>query len=124
MSQKPGETILLVEDEPLVLKITEAMLKRLGYQVLVANNGYEALDIYAGHQENIDLVLTDLTMPDLGGVALAHALWERNPAVKVVALTGYPLGYETGGLSTPGIVEWAQKPLSLEGLDKILNQWL
>jgi CheY-like chemotaxis protein len=105
MCQKQGETILLVEDEPLVLKITEAMLKRLGYQVLVANNGREALDIYAGHQENIALVLTDLTMPDLGGVALA-------------------LGHETIDLSTPGIVEWAQKPFSMERLDKILSQWL
>ena len=124
MSQKPGETILLVEDEPLVLKITEAMLKRLGYQVRAVNNGHEALAIYTGHQENIALVLTDLTMPDLGGVALARALWERNPAVKVIALTGYPLGHETIDLSTPGIVEWAQKPLSMERLDKILNQWL
>lgn len=124
MSREQVETILLVEDEPLVLKVTEAMLRRLGYQVLMAHDGREAITIYTDHQEQIALVLTDLTMPDMGGVALAKVLWEKNPRIKIVALTGYPIGHATIDFSAPGIVDWAQKPLTIENLAKIITQWL
>lgn len=119
-----GEVILLVEDDPLVLGVIEAMLEQSGCRVLTASNGRQALEVFDGHRGEIALVLTDITMPEMGGVALARVLRERNPGVKIVALTGYPLEAEAKGLLSQGIVEWLDKPLSIEELAKTVNRAL
>jgi PAS domain S-box-containing protein len=119
-----GETLLLVEDDPAVLEVTQAMLKGLGYQVLTASNGLVALDIYDRHRDQIAVVITDLTMPNMGGLALAEALQAKNREIKILAMTGYPLKIGTGALRANGISGWLQKPLSLEQLAKKLDQVL
>lgn len=119
-----GEVILLVEDDAVVLEVTESMLQTLGYQVLIATNGREALEVFDRHQDEIALVLTDVTMPELGGIALAQALQERSSTIKIVALTGYPLEIEAEHSLTKGIVDWLQKPLNLKQLAKIVNRSL
>jgi len=119
-----GQTLLLVEDESAARHVTQALLTRLGYQVLTAQNGRQALDIYARHRDEIALILTDLTMPDMGGDDLAEALRQQNPTIKVIALTGFALEDISQRLSTPAIVDWAQKPIGLEGLGKLINRWL
>jgi PAS domain S-box-containing protein len=116
-----GEILLLVEDDVAVLEVTQAMLKSLGYQVLTAANGLTALEVYERYQNEIALVVTDLTMPDMGGLALAEALRSKNRGVKVLAMTGYPLKIGTGALRASGIVGWLQKPLSLEQLAQKLE---
>ena len=121
-----GEVILLVEDAPSVLKATESMLEYLGYQVLTAANGRSALQTYEQHQSKIGLVLTDITMPDMDGLALSQTLHKRNPALKVVAITGYPLDTtrEANEWRAQGIVDWLQKPLTLERLGSTLYRLL
>jgi CheY-like chemotaxis protein len=119
-----GEVILLVEDDITVLEVTKSILERLDYQVLTAPNGREALEMYDRRQDEIALVLTDVTMPDIGGMALAQALHKRNPAIKVVALTGYPLESEAKDLLNQGIVDWLQKPLNLKQLAQVVNRFL
>ncbi|MCK6630182.1 MAG: GAF domain-containing protein [Anaerolineae bacterium] len=119
-----GELILLVEDNLVVLEVTEAMLKHLGYQVITATNGRQALDLYDQYQEKIALVLTDVTMPEMGGIALAQNLQAKYPAVKVIALTGYPLEAETKDLLDQGIVDWLQKPLNRRQLAQTISQSL
>lgn len=119
-----GQTLLLVEDDPAVLEVTQAMLKGLGYQVLTAGNGLIALDVYEQHRDEIALVVTDLTMPNMGGLVLAEALQAKNRAIKILAMTGYPLKIGTGALRASGIAGWLQKPLSLELLAKKLDQLL
>ncbi len=116
-----GEILLLVEDDAAVLEVTQAMLKNLGYQVLTAANGLTALEVYERYQNEIALVMTDLTMPEMGGLALAEALQSKSHQVKVLAMTGYPLKIGTGALRASGIVGWLQKPLSLEQLAQKLE---
>jgi PAS domain S-box-containing protein len=121
--QGQGKVILLVEDNKFVREVVEAMLKGLGYQVLTAANGRSALEVYDLHRDSIALVITDLTMPEMGGFALAEALQAKNRAVKILAMTGYPLNMKPEDL-TRGIAGWLQKPLSLEQLAQQLEQTL
>jgi CheY-like chemotaxis protein len=119
--QGQGEVILLVEDEPTVLEATKAMLKHLGYRVLAATNGQQALEVYDQHRDEIALVLTDMTMPAMGGVSLSQALQKRNPAIKMVVMTGYPLEIETKELLVQGIIGRLEKPLNLKQLAQIVS---
>jgi signal transduction histidine kinase/ActR/RegA family two-component response regulator len=119
-----GQTILLVEDEPTVLQGTRAVLERLGYEVLAATNGREALDTYNQHRHNIALVLADMVMPKMDGVELFRALQGQHPDVKFVVMTGYPLREKGRELLTQGIVAWVQKPVTIAGLAAALEQAL
>ena len=119
-----GETILLVEDAPIVRGVIQTVLEQLGYRVLTAANGPEALAVYEQHGAEIALVLTDLVMPEMGGVALLHALQAHDPAVKVVVTTGYPLGEEYRQLEAQGIAGWIQKPPDRSRLARVLRRAL
>jgi len=83
-----GETILVVDDEPEIRRVTENLLKLNGYKVLVAIDGTEALALYAQRGPEIDLVLTDVMMPHFDGTALARTLKKMNPTVKIIASSG------------------------------------
>jgi CheY-like chemotaxis protein len=119
-----GQVILLVEDDVKVLEVTKMMLERLDYQVLTATNGREALDVFEQNQDSIALVLTDVTMPELGGLALARALLERDKGVKVVALTGYPLDTKAKTMLSQGVVDWLQKPLRYSQLADVVSRFM
>jgi CheY-like chemotaxis protein len=85
-----NETILLVEDEAALLFVTSKGLTMLGYQVLSAVNGEEALELWKQNQDAIDLVLTDMRMPKgMNGLQLAQKLWEIKPLLKVIIMSGY-----------------------------------
>ena len=124
MSSGKGELILLVEDDRAVLDVTQAMLEHLGYQVVSATNGRHALEVFEQYENHIALVLTDMTMPEMGGVALSQALHRKKSSVKVVALTGYPLEAESKELLSQGIIAWLQKPLNRQQLAQIISQLL
>ena len=83
------ETILLVEDDQSVRELVHAMLESNGYDVLVASNGSEALELFEKEHEAIQLLLSDIVMPKMGGHELASKLRERNPAIKVLLTSGY-----------------------------------
>jgi two-component system, cell cycle sensor histidine kinase and response regulator CckA len=124
VSRGQNQTILLVEDNLSVLKVTQKMLQRLGYQILTATNGRAALEVYEQHQQEIALILADSTMPIMGGLDLAQALHDRNPAIKVVVITGYPLRDESKELLSRGVINWLQKPLHFEQLAQAISQAL
>jgi PAS domain S-box-containing protein len=86
---KGSGTILLVEDEPMVRNIARTTLEMSGYKVIEAANGREALHIVDQKQEPIDLVLTDVIMPQMGGRELAAHLSARLPATKILYMSGY-----------------------------------
>ncbi|MGC8874824.1 MAG: hybrid sensor histidine kinase/response regulator, partial [Chloroflexia bacterium] len=119
-----GELVLLVEDDPAVLEAARAALERLNYQVLAASDGRQALELFRQHRHEIALVIADLVMPGLGGIALCQALRAINPCVRVLLLSGYPLGAQTSLLSPHGVVGWLQKPVDLEGLAWALRRAL
>lgn len=106
------ETILLVEDESMVRALAARVLRAQGYRVLEAANGYEALQLAREYTESIQLLLTDVVMPRMGGKALAEQLRAFLPTIKVLFTSGYAHDtiVDRGGLE-PG-VELIQKPFS------------
>lgn len=84
------ETILLVEDEAAVRSLAKRILTQRGYRVLEASDGAIALRLAAGHVGEIDLVLTDVAMPNLGGRGLVEELRELSPEMRVLFMSGYP----------------------------------
>lgn len=84
------ETILLVEDEPAVRQLFATALSRAGYRVFEARNGQEALKVFEKAGDGVDLVLTDMRMPYMGGAELTRHLRERRSSLKLLAISGYP----------------------------------
>lgn len=120
-----SQSILLVEDESQVLRVSQALLKRLGYQVLTAVDGKQALEVYDARQGEIDLVLTDVVMPNLDGPGLFRALREKDPEIKVVMMSGYLLkGQEAERLLAQGVADWLQKPLEFTELAQVVSRAL
>jgi PAS domain S-box-containing protein len=124
MPQGQGETVLLVEDTPQVLTLLRLMLERLHYRVLTATDGQQALRVYKRHGDAIALVIADLVMPKVGGVALFQALRKRTPGVKVVILTGYLLQKEAHMLQAQGITAVLPKPPECAVLAQVMHQAL
>jgi CheY-like chemotaxis protein len=87
----PGgtETVLLAEDDEAVRSLTHSLLRRCGYQVLVASSGTEALEVASRHTGTIDLLLTDVVMPRKSGQEVAEVLRRAHPGIRVLYLSGY-----------------------------------
>jgi two-component system cell cycle sensor histidine kinase/response regulator CckA len=81
--------VLLAEDEPGVRRLTRRLLERGGYKVVDAENGAKALEV-AGQLDEIHLLLSDITMPKMDGIALARNLRAQRPEVRVLLMSGYP----------------------------------
>jgi PAS domain S-box-containing protein len=109
-----GETILLVDDESSIIGTIGKALETCGYRILTAGDGAEGVAVYAGNMHSIAVVLTDLTMPVMGGVAMIHALKTINPRIKVIAASG--LNGSAGHGSIPGVRHFLPKPYSLNTL--------
>jgi two-component system cell cycle sensor histidine kinase/response regulator CckA len=119
-----GETILVVEDDAVVQKALADSLELLNYRVRKASNGQEALAALEGHKREIALVLSDVVMPQMGGIALLHALKEQGLTVPVVMLTGHAVQREMEELRAQGMIDWLPKPPQLEQLAKVVARIL
>ena len=115
-----GKTILLVEDEEYVYEVSMLMLKRLGYTVLGAKSGAEAVDIFKSNMESIDLVLLDLVMPDMDGTNTFNILKKIKFDVNVLLSTGYDEDETVEMLLAAGCNGYVQKPYTMNKLkDKL-----
>jgi CheY-like chemotaxis protein len=123
ISQGRGETILLVEDEKNVRQAGERILESLGYRVLTATNGREALQVYQAAEE-VDLVITDLVMPGMGGEELAQELAKMTPNLKILAITGYVSQETLQGLMDAGFLNVIHKPFTVDVLVKAIYRAL
>lgn len=121
--QGQAETILLVEDEESVREVVTWELTGIGYRVLAAANGEEAMALYEQHKGEVALVLLDLLMPGIGGAELYYALRQHDPELAVIVLSGYPQDLGAGS-DLEEIVEWLQKPISLGKLTRSVDQAL
>ena len=120
-----GETILVVEDEPEMLQVVKVMLESLNYRVHTAANGREAQAVYDSHRDQIALVLTDMMMPEMGGMELFKVLKEKYPGVRVVVMTGYPLKESRESQLLPqGVAGFLEKPLFLEQVAAVISEML
>jgi CheY-like chemotaxis protein len=118
-----GETILLVEDEPTVLKLMQRSLERAGYHVMTALDGQKGLDCFTENQEKIALVLTDMSMPGMGGAEMIRQLKKESPFVKVICTSG--IAYTNGHMDSLGLDKILAKPCDsktmLEAIRDVLN---
>jgi two-component system, cell cycle sensor histidine kinase and response regulator CckA len=111
------ETLLLVEDDPAILKLTARIIEQQGYTVLAANTPGEALRLAQEHDSKIDLLLTDIVMPGMNGRELSERLRTRQPGLKCLFMSGYTANViARQGMLEAG-VHFIQKPFSMADLD-------
>jgi hypothetical protein len=122
--QSGGETVLVVEDEQAVRDLTVRILQQLGYTILTASSGGEALEISQTHAGHIDLLLTDVVMPQMSGRQLADHLRESRPKTKVLFLSGYTENTVVHHGVLDAGVDFLPKPFSRENLSKKLREVL
>ncbi|HEY9749942.1 MAG TPA: response regulator [Allocoleopsis sp.] len=116
-----GELILVVDDEEPIRETTRISLEAYGYQVLTANDGIEAIALYAQHQQEVSVVLIDMMMPSMDGPMTIRMLQKLDPEVKIIAVSGLVSGYDVGENNSIGIQTFLPKPYTTEELLKNLQ---
>jgi CheY-like chemotaxis protein len=119
------KTILLIDDEELIIKVGEMMLKELGYRLLKAHNGYEGLQLFEAHKTEIDLIISDLEMPKMNGNEVLKKLRKIDPEIKVLLSSGSLSDADEQSIIDRGFNGFLQKPYNLNALcgkiSEILN---
>ena len=122
--QRGGETVLVVEDDEQLRRLTHRALASQGYTVLEADRGSTALDIARRHKGHIDLLLTDVIMPDTNGRKLAETIRAARPGIRVLYMSGYPDGaIASHGMLEPGVAYLA-KPFTTEAVTRRVREVL
>jgi CheY-like chemotaxis protein len=109
-----GKTVLLVEDEPMVLRLGRAVLERGGYAVIAAGTPDEAIALANSHAGDIDLLITDVVMPEMHGRELAAHLAKARPRLRTLFVSGYPASTLTGNGALAPDAAFLQKPFSVD----------
>lgn len=122
--EQGSETILLVDDEEGIISVSKALLVHLGYHVLAANSGQEALEIYRKEGEAIDLVILDMIMPGMSGGETFNLLKEMNPEIRVILSSGYSLDGMASQIMEHGCRSFLQKPFTLSSLSQKIREAL
>ena len=117
-------TILFIDDEKMIIDVGQAILKKLGYNVITATGGQEAVDVYEKNRDKIDLVVLDMIMPDMNGSEVFDRIREINPDVKVMLSSGYALNGQAAGIMEKGCNGFIQKPFNVNKLSAKLSEIL
>jgi PAS domain S-box-containing protein len=123
-AERGSGTILLVEDEPSVMEITARMIERLGYTVIRARSGCEAIERYRENAAIVSVVILDMIMPEMSGGEVFEELKRVDPSVKVLLATGYSMQGQAREIMNRGCIGFIQKPFSMEDLSVKLNSIL
>jgi signal transduction histidine kinase len=115
-------TVLVADDEEVVRDVSKSMLQSFGMQVLVASDGREAVEIFREHADTISLVILDLSMPNLDGIAAFREMTRIRPHVRVILSSGYDEQDSIQDAGNQGLAGFIQKPYSLAKLREILRQ--
>ncbi|HDH98191.1 MAG TPA: PAS domain-containing sensor histidine kinase, partial [Deltaproteobacteria bacterium] len=118
------QTILLVDDEDMILDVGEEMLRKLGYTVMLAKSGNEAVKAYKKHKDEIDLIILDMIMPDISGSEAYDIMKEINPKIKVLLSSGYSVNGEAKEILERGCDGFIQKPFNLTTLSRKIGEIL
>jgi two-component system cell cycle sensor histidine kinase/response regulator CckA len=118
------ETILLIDDEEMILDVARQMLVSLGYTVLTASSGAQALKIYCQEHERIDLVILDMIMPQMSGGKVFEALKGLDPQVRILLSSGYSINGQAMEIMRRGCRGFIQKPFSIRDLAPKLREVL
>ena len=110
------ETVLLVDDEDMIIDVGRRMLEKLEYETLTASSGHEAIEIYKRRQKDISLVILDMVMPKISGGETFDRLKAINPAIKVILCSGYSIDGQASEILKRGCNAFIQKPFNLKTL--------
>ncbi|MCB2214952.1 hybrid sensor histidine kinase/response regulator [Desulfofustis glycolicus] len=122
--QQGSGTILLVDDEEMILDVGQAMLTALGYQAVIANGGERALDVLADRSYHFDLAIVDLIMPGLDGGKVFDGIRAIQPDLPVILCSGYSMNGQATAIMARGCNGFIQKPFNIKELSRILQQVL
>jgi len=117
-----SETVLLVDDETMIIDVSVQMLKKMGYDVLTANNGREAIEIFKQNNDRVAIVILDLIMPGMGGGEVYERLKEIDSNVKVLLSSGYSIDGQAAEILNRGCDGFIQKPFKLNELSYKLRE--
>ncbi len=118
------ERILYVDDEPVIVQMAEQMLRRLGYEVVSRTDSLEALELFRGQPNDFDLIITDLTMPNLTGVVFAQEVRKISPQIPLILCTGFSELVSEGSIESLGIGEVVRKPILKKDLAEAIRRAL
>ena len=118
------ETVLFVDDEDMIIEVAGELFEQLGYKVLTAGSGREAIEAYEKNKEKIDIVLLDMIMPDMSGGDTYDKLKEINPDVKVLLASGYSMIGTATEIMDRGCSGFIQKPFKMKELSQKLREIL
>jgi CheY-like chemotaxis protein len=121
---KGRETVLFIDDEDTVAEVGHQMLKKLGYEVIMARSGKEAIAVYETEQKKIDMVILDMVMPDISGGEVYDRIKQINPDVKVLLSSGYSLEGQAAEILDRGCDGFIQKPFNLQALSVRIREVL
>jgi len=121
---KGSETILLVDDENIVMEVGSEMLDTLGYNIFLARTGKEAIESYRENREKINMVILDMIMPDLGGGDTYDELVKIDPDVRVLLSSGYSIDGQASEILERGCDGFIQKPFNMSDLSKKIREIL
>ncbi|WP_207915965.1 response regulator [Natronoflexus pectinivorans] len=123
-AEEERKKVLLVEDNLINQKIAEKMLSRLKYDVIIARNGQEAVDILEKDATSADLILMDIQMPVMNGLDATRAIRARNIFIPIIAMTANVLKGDREICIEAGMNDYIGKPVKIDLLEKMLNQWI
>jgi CheY-like chemotaxis protein len=109
-------TVLLVDDEEVILEVGRELLEALGYRVVLAQDGKEAVKVYGKNQDKIDIVVLDVVMPGMGGGEAYDRMKDINPDIKVLLSSGFSIDGEASKILERGCNGFIQKPFTMKEL--------
>ncbi len=118
------ESILLIDDEPMIIEVASAILNHLGYAIHTVKSGREAIDWYKKHFREIDLVVLDMIMPEMSGEEAFAAIKAINPRAKVLLSSGYSLAGQAERMLANGCAGFIQKPFDLQNFSRKIREVL
>jgi PAS domain S-box-containing protein len=121
---KGTETVLFVDDEDMIVGIGKKTLKRMGYDVITAKNGKEAIELYKENKARVDIVVLDMIMPEMGGGETYDRLKEINPSVRVLLSSGYSIEGQASEILKRGCDGFIQKPFRMRLLSRKIREVL
>ena len=115
-------TVLVIDDEPMVRDVSDAILRREGLTVVTAADGIEALQMFSADPDRFAVVLLDLTMPRLSGAETFRQIREIRPDAAVILMSGYSEGEAGGRFEGKGLAGFLEKPFSTQGLSAAIER--
>jgi PAS domain S-box-containing protein len=118
------ETVLIADDEEGILEVGEKWLKEMGYEVMLAASGKEAVEVYEKHKDKIDLVILDMIMPEMGGGEAYDRIKDVSPQAKVLLSSGYSIDGQASAILERGCDGFIQKPFDMKALSLEIREIL